>query len=96
MTFRAVPSHGVVTLEVKAPGARTVDVSGDFTAWNPVKLVPAAGGGEGGGVWRISLPMTRGTHQINIRVNGGRWIVPPGLTPMTDEFGGTVGLLVVE
>jgi len=42
------------------------------------------------------MPIARGTHQINLRVNGGRWIVPPGLTPITDEFGGAVGLLIVE
>jgi len=57
-----------------------------------VKLTPSASGA----VWRLSMPIARGTHQINLRVNGGRWLVPPGLTPITDEFGGAVGLLVVE
>jgi len=93
MTFRALPpSNGVVMIEVTAAGARTVEVSGDFTVWKPVKLTPSASGG----VWRLSMPIARGTHQINLRVNGGRWLVPPGLTPITDEFGGAVGLLVVE
>ncbi len=92
LTFRALPpSRGLVVIEVTMTGARSVEVSGDFTLWKPVRLTPSPGG-----VWRVSLPMVRGTHQINLRVNGDRWIVPPGLTPITDEFGGVVGLLVVE
>ena len=91
-TFRALPpSRGLVIIEVTMTGARSVEVSGDFTLWKPVRLTPSPGG-----VWRVSLPMVRGTHQINLRVNGDQWIVPPGLTPITDEFGGVVGLLVVE
>jgi len=31
-----------------------------------------------------------------LRIDGGAWIVPPGLLSMVDEFGGPVGLLVVE
>ena len=92
MTFKAIASaHGLVVLEVGAPGAKMVEVSGDFTSWKPVRLAASAGG-----AWRVSLPIARGTHQINVRVNGGSWLVPPGLARLTDEFGGTVGLLVVE
>ena len=92
MKFRALPPlDGFVLLEVAAAGARMVEVSGDFTSWKPVKLTTSAEG-----VWRVSLPISRGTHQINVRVNGGLWLVPPGLPRITDEFGGPVGLLVVE
>jgi len=92
MTFKALPvSDGTVALEVAAYGAKTVEVSGDFTSWKPVKLAPSTGG-----AWKISLPIPHGTHQINVRVNGGQWLVPPGLPRLTDEFGGAVGLLVVN
>jgi len=92
ITFRAVPTdRGEVQLEVQAPAARSVDVSGDFTNWRPVSLSRAAGGR-----WVVSLPIPFGTHQVNVRVNGDRWLVPPGLPPITDEFGGSVGLLVIE
>jgi 1,4-alpha-glucan branching enzyme len=80
-----------VTVRVNAPGARTVEINGDFTNWAPVRLVPAADGW-----WTSTLPLKRGKYQMNLRVNGGDWTVPPGLLSMTDEFGGTVGLLVVE
>jgi hypothetical protein len=33
---------------------------------------------------------------MNIRLDGGPWTVPPGLLAMLDEFGGSVGLLVVQ
>jgi hypothetical protein len=92
VTFRAVPTdRGEVQLEVQAPAARSVDVSGDFTNWRPVSLSRAVSG-----KWVVSLPILPGTHQVNVRVNGDRWLVPPGLPPITDEFGGSVGLLVIE
>jgi len=81
----------VVTLEVNVPGARLVEINGDFTGWVPVPLVPAAGGR-----WTVSLPIKSGKYQMNMRVDGGQWIVPPGLLSMADEFGGKVGLLVIE
>jgi hypothetical protein len=80
-----------VTVRVNAPGARTVEINGDFTNWIPVTLVPA-----GDGWWTSTLQLKRGKYQMNLRVNGGDWTVPPGLLSMVDEFGGTVGLLVIE
>jgi hypothetical protein len=80
-----------VTVRINAPGARAVEINGDFTNWIPVKLVPASDGW-----WTTTLPLKRGKYQMNLRVNEGDWAVPPGLLSMRDEFGGTVGLLVVE
>jgi 1,4-alpha-glucan branching enzyme len=80
-----------VTVRVSVPGARTVEINGDFTNWTPVKLLPA-----GNGLWTSTLPLKRGKYQMNLRVDGGEWTVPPGLLSMVDEFGGNVGLLVIE
>ncbi|HZF72673.1 MAG TPA: glycogen-binding domain-containing protein [Gemmatimonadaceae bacterium] len=81
-----------VILRALAPGAQSVDVTGDFTKWSPLQLSR-----ENGGWWTITLPsLFPGKYQLNLRVNGGNWIVPPGLLSMADEFGGAVGLLVVE
>ena len=84
-------TDGTVTLQVSVPGAQLVEINGDFTNWDPIKLAPA-----GPDSWSVTLPMKNGKYQMNVRVNGGKWIVPPGLLSMSDEFGGTVGLLVVE
>jgi hypothetical protein len=81
----------LVTLQVNVPGARLVEINGDFSNWIPVPLVPATGDR-----WSVSVPIKRGKYQMNMRVDGGQWIVPPGLLSMADEFGGTVGLLVIE
>ncbi|MDP9203515.1 MAG: glycogen-binding domain-containing protein [Gemmatimonadota bacterium] len=90
--FVAGPSsYGFVTLRVNAPRAQLVEISGDFTNWVPVQLQPS-----GGGWWAATLPMNPGKYQMNLRIDGGKWLVPPGLLSMLDEFGGTVGLLVVE
>lgn len=83
--------RNLVTLQVNAPGARLVEINGDFTNWIPVPLVPATGGR-----WSVSLPIKSGKYQMNMRVDGGQWFVPPGLLSMSDEFGGAVGLLVIE
>lgn len=80
-----------VTLRVKAPRASTVEVSGDFTNWVPSQLTAI-----GSDWWSISLPLRPGKYQMNLRINGGSWVVPPGLLSMVDEFGGSVGLLIVE
>ena len=80
-----------VKLKVNAPGAALVEVSGDFTNWTPLRLEHVEEDW-----WSTTLPLKRGNYQMNVRVNGGQWIVPPGLLSMVDEFGGTVGLLVIE
>jgi hypothetical protein len=78
------------TIRVHAPRATVVEIMGDFTEWEPVRLAPA-----GGGWWTVALPIASGTHEMNVRAGTGRWIAPPGLAAVEDEFGGVVGLLVV-
>lgn len=82
---------GIVTLKVNAPRAQLVEVTGDFTNWVPTRLQPS-----GSGWWSTALPMSPGKYQMNLRIDGGPWMVPPGLLSMLDEFGGTVGLLVID
>ena len=82
---------GVYRLVLSVPRAQSVELSGDFTNWKPLPLVRGAGG-----AWTITLPLAEGTHRVNARIDGGAWIVPPGLTTMTDDFAGEVGLLVIE
>lgn len=82
---------GEVRFNVSAPGARSVEVAGDFTNWSPIALESA-----NGGLWTVTLPIKQGKYQMNLRLDGGKWLAPPGLLPMLDEFGGSVGLLVVD
>jgi hypothetical protein len=71
--------------------ASSVELSGDFNGWRPVKLVSTRAG-----VWETTVPLTPGTYHVNIRVDGGRWLPPPGLPQADDDFNGAVGVLVVR
>ena len=78
------------TIRLYAPRATHVELMGDFTAWSAVSLAS-----EGNGWWSVTLAIAPGTHQLNVRVDGTEWGVPPGLVELRDEFAGTVGLLVI-
>lgn len=75
-------------LRIHAPGARRVELMGDFTGWKPVALTPA-----GNGWWALAQPVGRGSYQLNVRIDGAAWGVPPGVTTGVDEYGARVGLV---
>lgn len=79
------------TLRVHAPVAARVEIAGDFSGWQPVALARV-----GGGWWAGQVTLAPGAQQMVVRADGGAWIAPPGLLAITDEFGGSVGLLVVK
>ncbi len=90
--FEIAPArNGNRTIVIVAPSARTVELMGDFTDWETVQLQPA-----GADRWRISVPVTSGTYRFNIRVDGGDWGVPPGVTALHDEFSGVVAVLHLQ
>jgi hypothetical protein len=81
-----------VRLTLFAPGATTVDITGDFTNWQPVPLSRNPGAGDAwGGTFRIP----RGMHRINVRRDGGPWLAPGGTTHSTDDYDGEVGVFVL-
>ena len=79
-------------IRIHAPSAQRVEIIGDFTGWQPVPLMAASEAGW----WTVTLPIPAGTSETNIRVDGGAWLVPPGLTSLADEDGGVVGVLSVQ
>lgn len=78
------------TLRVRAPDARAVEIAADFTDWEALPLRPV-----GRDEWEIVLPVLPGTHHLNLRVDGGPWLVPRGARAERDDYGGLVGVLVV-
>lgn len=78
-------------VRVRAPASERVEIMADFTDWMPVTLVKTPEG-----VWEITLPVTRGSHRLNVRLDGGDWLVPTNVARVTDEFGGVVGLVLVR
>jgi hypothetical protein len=83
--------NGTRTLRLRVPGAAVVELMADFTDWTPIELAPG-----GDGAWTFNVFIAPGVHRLNVRVDGGPWVAPPGLTVVRDEFGGEVGLLVVQ
>jgi hypothetical protein len=81
---------GLPKLIIRVGGVETVDVMGDFSDWAPLTLVR-----RGRDLWELNVPLSAGMHHINVRVDGGAWMAPPGIPTMHDAFSGDVGLIVV-
>jgi hypothetical protein len=79
------------SLRVRAEAADRVELMADFTGWVPIAMQP-----DGGGWWKAVVDVPRGTHELNVRVDGGQWLAPPGSIIRTDEFGGVIGVIVVR
>ena len=56
-----------VAITVKAPEAKEVCVTGDFTDWNDQGIRLSH---DGGGRWRTVLTLEPGDHQYRLRVDG--------------------------
>jgi hypothetical protein len=78
-------------LAVRWASARTAEVMGDFTDWKPLALVPVSGER-----WTFPVALRPGVHHLNVRFDGGAWLVPSGAFAVDDGFGGRVGLIVVR
>lgn len=80
----------VVRLRVRMPGARSVQVEGDLTAWAPSALA-AEGDGTFTGSFAVSSPIVR----LRVRADGGAWVTPAGVPTQRDEFGDLVAVYVL-
>ncbi|MBC8088636.1 MAG: hypothetical protein H7Z40_15335 [Phycisphaerae bacterium] len=80
-----------VRLTIDAPTAGYVELMGDATAWNITNMNRG-----NDGRWQVELKLGAGAHRFAVRADGGDWIAPPGLPLGSNEFGGSVGLLVLE
>jgi hypothetical protein len=92
VSFDAKPAaEGMQKIIVRVARVESVDVMGDFSDWSPLTMVR-----RGRDLWELSVPLSPGRHQINIRTDGGKWIAPPGLPKVKDMFSGEVGVLIVK
>lgn len=82
---------GARVIRIPIGDARRVELMGDFTDWHPLEMARV-----GSGLWELELYIEPGVYRVNIRVDGGPLMVPPGLTPVSDEFNGSVGELVID
>jgi hypothetical protein len=68
-----------------------LEIAGDWNGWMPLPLTQ-----EEAGRWSFEVRLDPGIHKFSIVVNGSEWTVPDGVATVPDDFGGTVGLLVVR
>jgi hypothetical protein len=80
-----------VVVHMRLPHARRVEISGDFNGWKALALEQVQLD-----EWEITLPLSKGTYRMNVRVDGEGWIAPPGAPEVKDEFNGVVGLVTVR
>jgi hypothetical protein len=81
---------GRVRVAIRVASADSVEFASDCTQWRPVQMT------RDGDRWVVDVAALAGLHRANIRVNGGRWMSPPGLASMDDDFAGEVGIFVVQ
>jgi hypothetical protein len=86
-----IAKNGWRTFRLHVAGASHIELMGDFTEWQPVAL-----GRAGENIWEVTLPISAGLHRFNVRADGGQWTVPLGFPVQSDDFGGSVGILLIQ
>ena len=81
---------GVYLVRLHVPGAYRVELKGDVTDWDVIAMRRSE---QAPDVWEATFHKPAGVYHVNIRVDGGEWVVPPGLLAVPDRFGGAVGVL---
>lgn len=71
----SVTDENAVRFVIRAPGAATVALVGDFNAWR-VGATPLTATEEEG-IWTVTVPLTAGRHEYAFVVDGVRWLPDP-------------------
>jgi hypothetical protein len=77
-----------VRVVLTLPGGSRARIMGEMTGWQPIELESI--GHEKFQGWFLAKS---GTYRINVALDDGPWITPPGIPRVEDGFGGMVGLL---
>lgn len=84
----------LVRLVVLQPGAKSVQVAGDFNGWNPARTPLQA---LSGGAWAVTLPLKPGRYEYMYVVDGQQWVADPLATEQTDDgFGSQNAVLEIR
>ena len=90
----ATPSTVLVRLVVVQPGARTVQVAGDFNGWSPVRTPLEQ---VSSGAWAVTIPLKPGRYEYMFVVDGRQWIADPFAAEQDDDgFGSRNAVLEVR
>ena len=90
------PADGGFRFSFSAPGARSVNLAGEFNGWDP-GAVPMSDA-DGDGVWEVVIELDRGrTYQYKFVLNGGERWEPDPLNPerVDDGYSGFNSVLSI-
>ena len=88
-----VPQTTLVRLVIMQPGAKTVQVAGDFNGWNPAHTSLEQ---ISDGAWAVTIPLKPGRYAYMFVVDGQRWMVDPFAAEQKDDgFGSRNAVLDV-
>lgn len=82
----------IIEFKITLPKAKTVAVAGSFNGWDPART-PLRN--EGGGVWRVFLPLNTGRYEYLFVVDGQWQEDPVAKEFSTNPFGGHNSVLTV-
>ena len=82
----------IVEFKIRLPKAATVTLAGTFNGWDPQRT-PLRN--EGGGLWRIFLPLNRGRYEYRFVVDGQWQEDPSAQESVPDPFGGRNSVVTV-
>ena len=90
----AVDGRVFVQFVVEAEGARSVQLAGDFSDWQPmVELADP----DGDGIWTGRVPLEPGVHEYMFVIDGTEWMADPNAAGSRDDgFGRKNSLLAVS
>ncbi len=83
-----------VQFTLAAPGARSVEVAGDFNGWQPQRA--QLRDPEGDGNWSALIALPAGVHKYMFVIDGRRWVSDPHAHHFVDDgFGMKNSLIAV-
>lgn len=89
--YSAKNSRKPVTFLCRAPGARTVELAGDFNHWHPFPMQPLPEGW-----WQAQVELCHGHHQYRFLVDGQPALDPRATGIVRDEQGARASLVAVS
>lgn len=72
-----------VRFDLRLDGARTVQLAGSFSGWQPAYELTPSGEGQ----WTVTVPLTPGVHDYVFVVDGERHVLDPAAPRIADGFG---------
>jgi anti-sigma factor RsiW len=83
-----------VRLVIMQPGAKSVQVAGDFNEWNPARTSLDQ---ISTGAWAVTIPLKPGRYAYMFVVDGKRWVADPFAAEQSDDgFGSRNAVLEVR